>query len=399
MASSLEEDLVCPICLSLFQDPHMLSCGHNFCLACLKGCLSLGAPGAPCPECRLPFQMRDLVRNRALANVARKVRRLERDQGLGALPGEGDFCEEHDEPLKLFCLQDQLPICVICRDLPRHRRHRFLPTKDAVQDAQGKLKPYLKLLKRNLASITRDESLQEKEITTLESLTEDILKDISKGFEVLHQTLHEKEQSFKKIVQGMKEENLKEMKTALASLEEDRASQAETLSNIKAALVTTDHIAFLKDFKNLMDKVQKYPLEEEDKGESSSDEEEASNKNREHSEQEEARNDEEEGDGDELEEDDDELEEDDDELEEDGDELEEDGDEFEEDGDEREYEIEEFGDEKEEEEDEGNVVLVDPALEEFKDNMDFEAWKEMLLQEIMAGKENEEEATDDEPVD
>uniref|UniRef100_A0A803T4F9 RING-type domain-containing protein n=1 Tax=Anolis carolinensis TaxID=28377 RepID=A0A803T4F9_ANOCA len=53
--------LVCPICLALFQDPHMLSCGHNFCLACLQGCLPAGAEGAPCPECRLPFQLRGLV--------------------------------------------------------------------------------------------------------------------------------------------------------------------------------------------------------------------------------------------------------------------------------------------------------------------------------------------------
>ncbi|XP_008121771.2 nuclear factor 7, brain [Anolis carolinensis] len=376
MASSLAEDLVCPICLALFQDPHMLSCGHNFCLACLQGCLPAGAEGAPCPECRLPFQLRGLVRNRALANVARKVRRFGPEQGMGALPGEGDFCEEHDEPLKLFCLRDRLPICVICRDMPRHRGHRFLPTKDAVQHAQGILKPYRKLLKKYLASITTDESLQEKEITTLESLTKDILKDISKGFKVLHQTLHKKEKQFKGLVQWLKKENLQEMELALTSLKEDRALQAETLANIKAALVTTDHIAFLKDFKNLMDKVQKYALGGKDEGESSSDEEAASNKNREYSDQEEARNDEEEGD--------------DDELERDGDELGGDGDE--------EYKTEESEDEKEEQEDERKVILVDSVLEEFMDNLDFKAWKKMLLKHIKRDEE-EAETTDENSSD
>ncbi|XP_042310068.1 zinc finger and SCAN domain-containing protein 2-like [Sceloporus undulatus] len=90
-------------------------------------------------------------------------------------------------------------------DLPRHRRHRFLPTKNALDYAQGKLKPYKKLLQRKLAFIISDESVQEKEIAKLESCTEDILGDISSGFELLHQTLHEKEESFKRSVQEIKE--------------------------------------------------------------------------------------------------------------------------------------------------------------------------------------------------
>ncbi|XP_042311779.1 nuclear factor 7, brain-like [Sceloporus undulatus] len=349
-SSSLAEDLLCPICLALFQEPQMLGCGHNFCLACLRSCLARegGKEEAPCPECRLPFQLQDLAPNRALASLARKLRGFQWDPEEpfpGALLKEEEafFCQEHQEPLKLFCLQDRLPLCVICRDLPRHHRHRFLPTKNALDYAQGKLKPYKKLLQRKLAFIISDESVQEKEIAKLESCTEDILGDISSGFELLHQTLHEKEESFKRSLQEIKEKNLEEMNDVLNFIKEDRNLYTEKLTKIKVALRSTDHLAFLKDFKDLMGKVKKYPPHEEENGESSGNDEE-----REASD-------------------------------------------IVKDDDQQEEEEEEVEEEDNKNDDRVEVIVMDPALVEFRDSLDFEAWKEILLKQISTWQEDEEE--------
>ncbi|KAK9405857.1 zinc-binding protein A33-like [Crotalus adamanteus] len=118
--SSFTEDLLCPICLSLFRDPHMLECGHSFCAPCLETCI----PRELCPD------------------LSEKARLLKLDEGA-QLSGTGSwyFCEEHEEPLKLFCSQDEAPICVICRDLPEHRGHDFLPIKNAVQTYQVRADP------------------------------------------------------------------------------------------------------------------------------------------------------------------------------------------------------------------------------------------------------------------
>ncbi|KAL0184419.1 hypothetical protein M9458_020115, partial [Cirrhinus mrigala] len=35
----LEEDLTCPICCCLFEDPRVLPCSHSFCKKCLEGIL------------------------------------------------------------------------------------------------------------------------------------------------------------------------------------------------------------------------------------------------------------------------------------------------------------------------------------------------------------------------
>lgn len=69
---------------------------------------------------------------------------------------------------------------------------------------------------------------------------------IAKEFEVLHQILREKEEDVEKQFQEMKEKNLEKMQNALTSLKDDRSSHTDLIASIKAALATTDCVAFLK---------------------------------------------------------------------------------------------------------------------------------------------------------
>ncbi|CAM5171285.1 unnamed protein product, partial [Eretmochelys imbricata] len=43
------------------------------------------------------------------------------------------WCKVHQEPFKLFCNQDQMLICVICRESRAHRTHSVVPTEEAAQ--------------------------------------------------------------------------------------------------------------------------------------------------------------------------------------------------------------------------------------------------------------------------
>uniref|UniRef100_A0A8C8SG15 Uncharacterized protein n=1 Tax=Pelusios castaneus TaxID=367368 RepID=A0A8C8SG15_9SAUR len=246
--SSLAEDLLCPICLSLFRDPRMLECGHSFCAHCLEPCIPKGRRRGLCPECRHPFAPRSVTINWALCSLAEKARLLKLDEGAqlgGGGPGRA-ICTEHEEPLKLFCRQDEEPICLICRDMPQHQGHDFLPVKNAVQVYQDKLKASLVPLTENLNSATEDQRRQQENITALESCVQDLLGYISKEFEVLHQILHEKEEGMKKEVERMKKENCEEMEESLKELDEEFASHRETLSRAQAGLDESDHITFLR---------------------------------------------------------------------------------------------------------------------------------------------------------
>lgn len=143
MASGLAEELLCPVCLAIFREPHMLSCGHNFCLPCLERCVLL-REGA-CPECRRPFELREALPNRALARLAEKMlptttTATTTEESLVAAAaaaacavGSCRFCDDH---VQLFCVQDGALLCEACRDWPQHRGHDFLLVPDAVKVAQ-----------------------------------------------------------------------------------------------------------------------------------------------------------------------------------------------------------------------------------------------------------------------
>ncbi|KAF0885524.1 TRI27 protein, partial [Crocuta crocuta] len=89
-----------------------------------------------CPQCRETFPHRHMRPNRHLANVTQLVKQLrtERPSGPG---GEMGVCEKHREPLKLYCEEDQMPICVVCDRSREHRGHSVLPLEEAVEGFKG----------------------------------------------------------------------------------------------------------------------------------------------------------------------------------------------------------------------------------------------------------------------
>ncbi|XP_044840103.1 zinc finger protein RFP-like [Mauremys mutica] len=142
---SLQEEATCPVCLEYFTKPVTLECGHNFCRACIAQCWEGSDTAASCPQCRETVQQRNLRPNRQLANVVEIAKRLSLQAAKGR-EGEG-VCERHQEALKLFCEEDQAPICMICRESQAHRAHTVVPIEEAVQEYKEKIQAHLKTLR------------------------------------------------------------------------------------------------------------------------------------------------------------------------------------------------------------------------------------------------------------
>ncbi|XP_076994019.1 E3 ubiquitin-protein ligase TRIM17-like isoform X3 [Tamandua tetradactyla] len=142
LARKLQEEATCSICLDYFTDPVMTACGHNFCRECIQMTWEKGKGkkgrrkrrgSFPCPECREMSPQRNLRPNRLLTKVAEMARQhpgLQKD----------DLCKKHQELLKLFCQEDQSPICVVCRESRDHRLHTVFPVEEAIQEYKEKVK-------------------------------------------------------------------------------------------------------------------------------------------------------------------------------------------------------------------------------------------------------------------
>nr|XP_055065873.1 zinc-binding protein A33 [Misgurnus anguillicaudatus] len=140
MASKLSFHLTCPVCLCFFNDPTILPCEHNFCRQCIMTYLDSGA--TTCPECRQHFRKQDLKGNRTLRNLVEDVQQKQKtikvkDLRQTSRNGHEMLCSDHEEPLKLFCEDDQRLVCLICREGEKHSGHSFKPVKEAMKEYEN----------------------------------------------------------------------------------------------------------------------------------------------------------------------------------------------------------------------------------------------------------------------
>lgn len=135
--TELPSEASCPICLEYFRDPVSIHCGHNFCRACITRCWEWSTANFSCPQCRETAPERNFRPSRELARVLEIAKRLSLQAARGETVEE-EGCERHQEPLKVFCKDDEAFICVICRESRAHRNHTMLPVQDAVQEYKVK---------------------------------------------------------------------------------------------------------------------------------------------------------------------------------------------------------------------------------------------------------------------
>lgn len=123
-----EVDFTCPVCFDFFVNPVLLPCSHSICSDCIQAFWeSKGIK--ECPMCREISTLNDLTLNLALKNMC-EIFQQERSQRSSS--GGENVCSAHKEKLNLFCLDDQQPICLVCRDSKLHTDHSFCPIDEAV---------------------------------------------------------------------------------------------------------------------------------------------------------------------------------------------------------------------------------------------------------------------------
>uniref|UniRef100_A0A7M4ED07 Uncharacterized protein n=1 Tax=Crocodylus porosus TaxID=8502 RepID=A0A7M4ED07_CROPO len=110
---NLWDEATCSICLDFFRDPVMvMGCGHNFRRAFITQCWEGAETDVTCPQCRQTFPQGTLGPNRQLASIVEIAKRLHVQKAKAA--GGQRACGEHREALKLFCQDDEAPICMVC---------------------------------------------------------------------------------------------------------------------------------------------------------------------------------------------------------------------------------------------------------------------------------------------
>ncbi|XP_006277168.3 zinc finger protein RFP [Alligator mississippiensis] len=230
---NLRDEATCSVCLDFFRDPVMImGCGHNFCRACITQYWEGAETDVTCPQCRQTFPQRTLGPNRQVGNLVELVKGLSVRSAEGA--GGQRVCGEHGETLKLFCQDDEAPICVVCDRSWVHRAHSVVPLEEAAEEYKEKLQAHLKTLRER-----RENLLGLK--WTGEGKTQEYLKQagaerqkIVSEFQQLHRILLEQEQLLLAQLGELEKEAEKIQKEKVIKLSEEISHLSELISKMES---------------------------------------------------------------------------------------------------------------------------------------------------------------------
>nr|XP_003228204.2 PREDICTED: zinc finger protein RFP [Anolis carolinensis] len=223
---NLCKETTCPICLEYFKDPVNIDCGHIFCQNCIAQCWNEPDTNTSCPQCREPCQQRNIRPIRQLASIVEIIKKSSLQTLRGAEISK-DMCEHHQEPLKLFCDDDQILICVVCDKSKQHRQHKVIPKEEAFEEYKNKIWDHLKTLKKESEEISTYKQSVETEMQNLLENIETEKPKIVTEFKQLREFLDEKEQDLLTQLQVLNKEiqNICNEKTARLS---EKMSSMET---------------------------------------------------------------------------------------------------------------------------------------------------------------------------
>ncbi|XP_078804030.1 E3 ubiquitin-protein ligase TRIM35-like [Oryzias latipes] len=257
MSLLLPEDLSCTICRDVFRDPVVLTCSHSYCRACLQNWWS-GKQVLECPVCKKRSSSSDMTSNLVLKKVCEAI--LERKA-----KGDADrkvVCRLHAEKLKLFCVDHQEPLCLVCLHSDAHAGHNVKPIEEVTRKHREQLRDLLKPLKENLKKL---EDVKEDLRQTAEHIqfqAQQTEKFLREQFKELQAFIQKEEETRMKALREEEKKKSLAMKVKIESLSKDIAALSETVRETEAALGGEEAV-FLQNFRSAVTRVQQSPPLEE----------------------------------------------------------------------------------------------------------------------------------------
>lgn len=248
------EDLLCAVCQDIFTNPMVLSCSHSFCKDCLQTWWA-GKPSRECPLCNRRSSRSDPPCNLALKNLCTAFL-LQKNK---ASSGSELLCHLHSEKLKLFCLEHQQPVCLVCRDSKKHNNHRFRPADEAARDHREELQKLLRPLQAKLMLFQHAKQncdLMTKHMKLQAQHTE---SQIQEEFKVLYHFLRAEEEARITALKEEEEQKMMMMKKHNEALGKAMRTLSDTVSATEEEL-RADHVRFLLLYSTAVKRIQQHPL-------------------------------------------------------------------------------------------------------------------------------------------
>ncbi|KAJ8388977.1 hypothetical protein AAFF_G00125380 [Aldrovandia affinis] len=246
MACSLKDELLCSICLSIYQDPVSFGCEHYFCRKCITEHWSRQEHhGArDCPECRRTFAEPLLSPSLKLSNIVERYSAFPLDAILNAQRNSYP-CKDH-EKVKLFCLSDKSLVCFFCDEPALHEQHQVTTIDEAFEEIQREMKEQLATLQDSEVGHTEALKLLQRQLTETKSSAKSLRATIGEAFERLHRFLRERQKSMLEELETDTARTLSDIEQKIQRYSQQLRDVKEGIQILQERLGETDRHGFLE---------------------------------------------------------------------------------------------------------------------------------------------------------
>ncbi|XP_069016022.1 nuclear factor 7, brain-like [Embiotoca jacksoni] len=253
-----EEDLCCPACQDIFNDPVLLSCSHSFCKACVQIWWK-GKDVQECPVCRAACRWTDPPRNLALKNLCEAFLQERR---LRASSESVSLCRLHSEKFKLFCLDHRQPACLVCRDAKTHTDHRFRPIDEVAQERREELQKSLKPVRDKLKVFSEAKAKFDLTAEHIRAQCQQVKRQMKEQFKKLHLFLWEEEEDRMAALREEEAQKSQAMQEKVEALSREISALSDTVRSTEEEMRAED-ASFLRNHKAAGERVRQRPLQDD----------------------------------------------------------------------------------------------------------------------------------------
>uniref|UniRef100_A0A3Q2YI23 Tripartite motif-containing protein 35-like n=1 Tax=Hippocampus comes TaxID=109280 RepID=A0A3Q2YI23_HIPCM len=169
-----------------------------------------------------------------------------------------DICSLHKEKLTRFCSEHNEPVCLRCKDEQIHAGHKFHPINKVAKSHKDKLQEGLRDAKKRLNDYNEIRTGCDENAAYIKTQREQVENQIKKDFAELRHFLQVEEKARLSAVKEEEQKKTRAVKEKLKALDKERAALSDTIRSAEA-LLKSDPVFFLKNFKTVMTRIQKLP--------------------------------------------------------------------------------------------------------------------------------------------
>ncbi|XP_041841146.1 tripartite motif-containing protein 16-like [Melanotaenia boesemani] len=302
------EKFSCSICLDLLKDPVTTSCGHSYCMNCIKTHWDEEDQRGihSCPQCRKTFIPRPVLeKNILLAELVEELKKT----GLQAAPADhcyagpedvacdvctgrklkavksclvcqASYCEKHlqphyeapplqkhklvepsknlqqlicsrhDEVMKIFCRTDQQSICYLCL-MDEHKGHETVPAAAERAEKQKELEVSRQQIQQRIQDGEKDVKLLQQEVEAINGSADKAVEDSEKIFTELIRLIQKRSSDVKQQIRSQQETEVSRVKELQEKLEQEITELKRKDGELEQLSHTEDHTQFLHNYPSL----------------------------------------------------------------------------------------------------------------------------------------------------